>query len=56
MHFGTRARPCQSSKGSAWSTNILKLNLTDQEKLSSVAFTEACTGEFSKVERGRLPE
>jgi cytochrome c peroxidase len=38
------------------STNIPKLNLKDQEKLDLVAFMEACTGDFPKVERGRLPE
>jgi cytochrome c peroxidase len=34
---------------------IKKLNLTDQEKKDLVAFMEACTGDFPKVERGRLP-
>lgn len=38
------------------SDKIKKLNLTQQEKLDLVAFMEACTGEFPKVEPGRLPE
>lgn len=35
---------------------IKKLDLTSQEKQDLVAFMEACTGDFPKVERGRLPE
>lgn len=38
------------------SDKIKKLNLTDQEKADLVAFMEACTGEFPKVETNRLPE
>lgn len=38
------------------SDKMKKLNLTDQEKQDLVAFMEACTGPFPKVERGRLPE
>lgn len=34
---------------------IKKLNLTDQEKKDLVAFMEACTGDFPKVETARLP-
>jgi cytochrome c peroxidase len=38
------------------SNKIKKLNLNDEEKADLVAFMEACTGEFPKVEQGRLPE
>ncbi len=38
------------------SDKIKKLNLTPQEKLDLVAFMEACTGEFPKMEHGRLPK
>jgi cytochrome c peroxidase len=38
------------------SAKIKKLNLSDQDKLDLVAFMEACTGEFPKVQTGRLPE
>ncbi len=38
------------------SKDIKKLDLNDQEKADLVAFMEACTGEFPKVETGRLPE
>ena len=38
------------------SNKIKKLNLTDQEQADLVAFMEACTGEFPKVEQERLPE
>jgi cytochrome c peroxidase len=38
------------------SKRIVKLNLTDQEKQDLVAYMEACTGEFPKVQTGRLPE
>ena len=38
------------------SNKIKKLNLTDQEKADLVAFMEACTGEFPKVQQERLPE
>lgn len=38
------------------SDKIVKLNLTQQEKEDLVAFMEACTGPFPKVEFGRLPE
>jgi cytochrome c peroxidase len=38
------------------SDKIKKLDLTDQEKADLVAFMEACTGDFPKVETGRLPE
>ena len=38
------------------SPKIVKLNLTDQEKQDLVAYMEACTGDFPKVETGRLPE
>ena len=38
------------------SDKIKKLNLTDEEKGDLVAFMEACTGDFPKVEQGRLPE
>lgn len=38
------------------SDKIKKLNLTPQEKQDLVAFMEACTGSFPKVQTGRLPE
>ncbi len=38
------------------SDKIRKLNLSNQEKLDLVAFMEACTGPFPKVERKRLPQ
>jgi cytochrome c peroxidase len=38
------------------SEKIKKLNLTDQDKKDLVEFMKACTGDFPKVERGRLPE
>jgi cytochrome c peroxidase len=38
------------------SDKIKKLDLTDQDKADLVAFMEACTGEFPKVETNRLPE
>ncbi len=37
------------------SDKMKKLDLKDQEKADLVAFMEACTGEFPKVETGRLP-
>jgi cytochrome c peroxidase len=46
---GGHANPYLSDK-------IKKLDLTPQEKKDLVAFMEACTGEFPKIERGRLPE
>jgi cytochrome c peroxidase len=38
------------------SDKIKKLDLTDEDKADLVAFMEACTGEFPKVCRDRLPE
>lgn len=38
------------------SDKIKPLKLTDQEKKDLVAFMEACTGEFPKVETERLPQ
>jgi cytochrome c peroxidase len=38
------------------SDKVKKLNLTDEEKADLVAFMEACSGEFPKIETGRLPE
>ncbi len=38
------------------SDKIVKLNLKDQEKKDLVAFMEALTGSFPKVEHGRLPK
>ncbi|HWB00747.1 MAG TPA: cytochrome c peroxidase [Pirellulales bacterium] len=35
---------------------IKKLDLTDDEQKQLVAFMEACTGDFPKVETGRLPK
>jgi cytochrome c peroxidase len=38
------------------SGNIKKIELSQQEKLDLVAFMEACTGDFPRVESGRLPQ
>jgi cytochrome c peroxidase len=38
------------------SDKIKKLDLNEQEKKDLVEFMKACTGEFPKVETGRLPE
>jgi cytochrome c peroxidase len=38
------------------SDKIKKLDLTEQDKKDLVAFMEACTGDFPKVEQARLPE
>jgi cytochrome c peroxidase len=38
------------------STDVKKLNLTEQQRKDLVAFMEACTGALPAVERGRLPE
>jgi len=38
------------------SKDIKKLELSDQDKKDLVEFMKACTGEFPKVEQGRLPE
>ena len=38
------------------STKIKKLDLKPEEKTDLVEFMKACTGEFPKIERGRLPE
>lgn len=38
------------------SPKIKKLDLSEQDKLDLVAFMEACTGDFPKIETGRLPE
>lgn len=38
------------------STKMVPLLLTQQDKLDLVAFMEACTGAFPKVQTGRLPE
>lgn len=38
------------------SDKIKKLDLNEQDKQDLVAFLEACTGAFPKVETGRLPE
>ncbi|MFV0442218.1 MAG: cytochrome-c peroxidase [Planctomycetaceae bacterium] len=38
------------------SDKMRKLNLTQQERQDLVAFMEACTGKFPKVERERLPK
>ena len=35
---------------------IKKLNLSDQDKADLIAFMKACTGDFPKVERSRLPK
>jgi cytochrome c peroxidase len=37
------------------SDKIKKLNLTKEEKADLVAYMKALTGEFPKVETGRLP-
>ena len=37
------------------SDKVKKLDLTDQDKAELVAFMEACTGDFPKVETARLP-
>ena len=38
------------------STKIKKLDLKPEDKADLVEFMKACTGEFPKIERGRLPE
>ena len=38
------------------SNKIKKLDLTAEQKADLVEFMKACTGEFPKVERERLPE
>lgn len=38
------------------SEKVKKFELTAQEKQDLIAFMEACTGAFPKVEQGRLPE
>lgn len=38
------------------STKIKKLDLKPEEKSDLVEFMKACTGDFPKIERGRLPE
>lgn len=38
------------------STKIKKLDLKPEEKADLVEFMKACTGEFPKIERGRLPD
>ena len=38
------------------SDRIKKLNLSAQDKKDLVEFMKACTGDFPKVERGRLPK
>lgn len=38
------------------STKIKKIDLKPEEKTDLVEFMKACTGEFPKIERGRLPE
>ena len=38
------------------SDKVKKINLTDEEKQDIVAFMEALTGSFPKVETGRLPK
>lgn len=38
------------------STKIKKIDLLPQDKADLVEFMKACTGEFPKIERGRLPE
>ena len=38
------------------SDKIKKIELTAQDKQDLVAFMEACTGPFPKVETARLPE
>ncbi len=46
---GGQANPALSDK-------IKKLDLTDQDKADLVAFLEACTGTFPRINRARLPE
>ena len=38
------------------SKDVKKLELSDQDKKDLVEFMKACTGDFPKVEQGRLPE
>jgi cytochrome c peroxidase len=38
------------------STKVKKLELKPEEKADLVEFMKACTGDFPKIERGRLPE
>jgi cytochrome c peroxidase len=38
------------------SKKVVKLNLTDEQKADLVTFMKSCTGEFPKVETGRLPQ
>lgn len=38
------------------SDKMVKLDLTAQDKQDLVAFMEACTGAFPKIEQGRLPQ
>jgi cytochrome c peroxidase len=38
------------------SDKIKKLDLTEQDKKDLVEFMNACTGDFPKIERGRLPK
>lgn len=38
------------------STKVKKLDLKPEEKADLVEFMKACTGDFPKIERGRLPE
>jgi cytochrome c peroxidase len=38
------------------SDKIKKLELTEQDKKDLVEFMKACTGEFPKIETGRLPQ
>ncbi|MCA9016285.1 MAG: c-type cytochrome [Planctomycetaceae bacterium] len=38
------------------SEKVKKLNLSDQDKKDLVAFMKACSGPFTKVEPGRLPQ
>tara|TARA_R110002095_G_scaffold39808_1_gene36651 strand:- start:594 stop:1859 length:1266 start_codon:yes stop_codon:yes gene_type:complete len=38
------------------SDKVKKLNLSDQDKQDLVAFMKACSGPFTKVETGRLPQ
>lgn len=38
------------------STKIKKIDLKPEDKADLVEFMKACTGEFPKIERGRLPE
>jgi cytochrome c peroxidase len=43
-------------KNPALSEKIKELKLSDQDKADLVEFMKACTGDFPKVARGRLPE